>query len=187
MDNRFIDLKKFFHESVRHFWSATQSQIYRTLARMAGDGWVRMEMVEQEDRPNRKVYHITDEGLDELRRWLTTPLDLPKIRREWLIQVFFSHQLSDGEIVASFEERAKKLRRKLDLFRTRVQAVVERRFAEIGSERSRHLWQLTLNYGVSHLEWELKWIERALVNLRYLPPQQVSATGGENKKERTYD
>ena len=27
------DLKKFFDESVRHFWSAPQSQIYRTLGR----------------------------------------------------------------------------------------------------------------------------------------------------------
>jgi DNA-binding PadR family transcriptional regulator len=29
-----------------------------------------MEIVEQEDRPNRKVYYITDDGLAELRRWL---------------------------------------------------------------------------------------------------------------------
>jgi PadR family transcriptional regulator AphA len=165
------DLKKFFDESVRHFWSATQSQIYRTLARMAEDGWVHMEMVEQEDRPDRKVYHITDEGLAELGRWLTTPLDLPRIRHEWLIQVFFAHQLSDEEILASFEGRAEKLRHKLDLFRTGVQAVVERRFAEMGSERSRRLWQFTLDYGISHLKWELQWVESALEELRHLPPE----------------
>jgi PadR family transcriptional regulator AphA len=162
------DLKKFFDESVRHFWSATQSQIYRTLGRMTKDGWVRMEMVEQEDRPNRKVYHITDEGLAELRRWLTTPLDLPAIRREWLIQVFFAHRLSDEEIIAVFEGRAEKLRHKLELFRTGVQPVIERRFTEVGSERSRRLWQFTLDYGISYLEWELQWIESALEDLCHL-------------------
>jgi len=165
------DLKKFFDESVRHFWSATQSQIYRTLARMAKNGWVHMEMVEQEDRPDRKVYHITEDGLTELHHWLTTPLDLPKIRHQWLIQVFFAQQLSDDEIIASFEGRAEKLRHKLELFRTGVQAVVERRFAEMGSKRSRRLWQFTLDYGVSHLEWELEWVEHALVELRHLPPE----------------
>ena len=161
------DLKKFFDESVRHFWSATQSQIYRTLARMADDGWVRMETVEQEDRPDRKVYHITDKGRAEL----TTPIDLPRMRHEWLTQVFFAHQLADEEIVASFEERAEKLRHKLELFRTKVQAVVERRFAEMGSARSRRLWQFTLDYGISHIEWELRWIEGALEELRHLPTE----------------
>jgi hypothetical protein len=107
-------------------------------------------------------------------RWLTTPIDLPRIRHEWLAQIFFAHQLSDEEIVASFEERAEKLRRKLELFRTKVQAVVERRFAEMGSERSRRLWQFTLDYGVSHIEWELQWVESALEYLRHLPPELVS-------------
>jgi PadR family transcriptional regulator AphA len=47
---------------------------------------------------NRKVYHVTDEGRAELRRWLTTPLAPPQIRHPWLLQVFFSHQLSDEDI-----------------------------------------------------------------------------------------
>jgi DNA-binding PadR family transcriptional regulator len=165
------DLKKFFDESVRHFWSATQSQIYRTLARMAGDDWVRMEMVEQTDRPDRKVYHITDGGMAELHRWLTAPLDLPAIRHKWLVQIFFAHGLSDQEITVLFEAHAEKLRRKLGLFRSGVQEVVERRFAEIGSERSRRLWQFTLDYGVAHVEWELQWVENALEELRSLPAE----------------
>jgi DNA-binding PadR family transcriptional regulator len=163
------DLKKFFDETVRHFWSAPQSQIYRTLARMAETGWVEMEHVEQKDRPDRKVYHITDEGLDELRRWLVTPLDLPAIRHKWLVQVFFADQLSDEETVALFEAHAEKLRQKLALFRNEVQDVVERRFAEVGSKRSRRLWQFTLDYGITHLEWELQWVENALKDLRHLP------------------
>jgi DNA-binding PadR family transcriptional regulator len=165
------DLKKFFDESVHHFWSAPQSQIYRTLRRMTEQGWVRMEVVAQQDRPNRKVYHVTDAGQAELRRWLTTPLDPPRVRHQWLLQVFFSHQLSDEEVIALFEAQAEKLRQKLALFRSEVQTVIERRFAEIGSERSRRLWQFTLDYGISHLEWELGWIENALEELCRLPAQ----------------
>jgi hypothetical protein len=86
-----------------------------------------------------------------------------------LVQVFFAHQLSDEEIIALFEAHAEKLRQKLDLFRIGVQAVIERRFAEVGSERSRRLWQFTLDYGIAHLEWELQWIKSALEDLRHLP------------------
>jgi PadR family transcriptional regulator AphA len=54
------DLKKVFDVSVQHFWPADQSQIYRTLSRLEDEGWAEMELVEQEDRPDRKVYHITE-------------------------------------------------------------------------------------------------------------------------------
>ena len=39
------DLKKVFDNSVRHFWPADQSQIYRTLARLAEQGYVEQEIV----------------------------------------------------------------------------------------------------------------------------------------------
>ena len=76
------DLKKIFDSSVRHFWSADQSQIYRTLARLMDLSYVEMEKVVQEDRPDRKVYHITDSGRAELSKWLSgpPPMDEPRQR-----------------------------------------------------------------------------------------------------------
>lgn len=164
------DLKRYFDESVCHFWPVTQSQIYRTLSRMADEGWVNVELVEQRDRPDRKVYHVTDGGQEELRRWLTSPLDLPAARHQWLIQVFFAHSLSDDEIHAMFERRAELLRQTLTTYRTEVQSVIEERYAEVGSARSRRLWQFTLDYGLAHLESELRWVEQAMQELRSLPP-----------------
>ena len=56
------DLKKIFDTSVRHFWPADQSQIYRTLSRMSEKGWVEIEVIHQESRPDRKEYRITPAG-----------------------------------------------------------------------------------------------------------------------------
>ena len=53
------DLKKVFDNSVRHFWPADQSQIYRTLAKLAEQGHVEQEIVRGLDRPDRKEYRIT--------------------------------------------------------------------------------------------------------------------------------
>ena len=44
------DLKKAFDNSVRHFWSANQSQIYRTLAQLDEEGLVAKEVIEREER-----------------------------------------------------------------------------------------------------------------------------------------
>jgi PadR family transcriptional regulator AphA len=77
------DLKKIFDTSVRHFWQADQSQIYRTLSRLTEHGYVEMEKVPQEDRPDRKVYHITQAGHAELIKWLSSPP--PRGESRWAV------------------------------------------------------------------------------------------------------
>ena len=46
----------------------TRAEIYRSLSRLAERGWSVQEIVEQDNRPDRKVYHITEAGVDQLRR-----------------------------------------------------------------------------------------------------------------------
>lgn len=163
------DLKKAFDASVQHFWSADQSQIYRTLARLAERDLVEMEVVPQDGRPSRKVYHITDAGREELRRWLTTPLPPQKTRVAWLIQVFFAAQLPDAAIAALFERLAQNLRQQLAVLEEQVPAAIECYQTTIGSVRDAWLWLLTLNYGQEHHRAELRWIEGVLARLDELP------------------
>ena len=85
------DLKKAFDASVQNFWHANQSQIYRSLKKMEHDGWVTQEVVPQGDRPPRKLYHLTDEGMAELVGWLAIPARVRRMRMEWLVKVFFAH------------------------------------------------------------------------------------------------
>lgn len=39
------ELNKAIHDSIRHFWTTDQSQIYRALHKMEADGWLRVETV----------------------------------------------------------------------------------------------------------------------------------------------
>ena len=63
-----------FDRSIGYFWSATHQQIYRTLRAMEDDGWVSAELVVQRDRPDKKVYTVSDTGRAELARWIAAPL-----------------------------------------------------------------------------------------------------------------
>jgi DNA-binding PadR family transcriptional regulator len=103
------DLKKFFDQSVTHFWSATQSHIYKALENLEKEGFVESEVIQQEGKPNRKQYQITDEGRNELRQWISTPLPLDITRAAWLIQVFFAHNLANEELVSLFEKRIESI------------------------------------------------------------------------------
>lgn len=159
------DLKKAFDASVHHFWPADQSQIYRTLAQLAKQGWVEVQVIQRENRPPRRVYSLTQTGREELRRWLTTELPSEEVRIPWLVQVFFSGQLSDEEIVATFERVAEQLCARLG----RARRIPEDSMAyveAVGSPRESFFWMLTLDYRIKVMEAELAWIEEAIKRLQ---------------------
>jgi DNA-binding PadR family transcriptional regulator len=167
------DLKKAFDASVQHFWPADQSQIYRTLARLTEQGWVEVQVVQQENRPPRHVYSLTQAGREELRRWLTTELPPEEVRVPWLVQLFFSGQLSDEEILATFERVAKQLRARLERAR-RIPEDSTAYIEAIGSPRESFFWMLTLDYRIKVMEAELAWIEKTIQRLqrREQPPAE---------------
>jgi len=164
------DLKKFFDVSVAHFWSATQSHIYKSLEGLEKKGWAEAHTVQQDGKPNRKLYQITDEGRAELRRWLVTPLPMEPVREACLIQIFFSHFSTNEEIAALFEIRMKQIRDRLQTLRTSAQESINENAKNIGVERARQLWQITLDYGIDYHEFELAWHEKTLNTIRNLPP-----------------
>jgi PadR family transcriptional regulator, regulatory protein AphA len=163
------DLKKFFDLSVAHFWSSTQSHIYKALEGLGKKGWVQAQVIPQEGKPNRKEYQVTAEGRSELRRWLVTPLPMDPVRKPLLIQIFFSHFSTNKEIAALLEVRMEETRSHLQALRTLVQAGLDENADRIGVERSRQLWQMTLDYGIDYYEFELSWYEKAMKRIHNLP------------------
>jgi DNA-binding PadR family transcriptional regulator len=82
------DLTKNFEESVGCFWKATHQQIYRELAKLEAQGWVKPTTVFQEGRPDKKVYGITESGQQHLATWVAAPCDTMAIKEELLVKVF---------------------------------------------------------------------------------------------------
>jgi PadR family transcriptional regulator, regulatory protein AphA len=159
------DLKKIFDTSIRHFWPADQSQIYRTLSRLTENGWAEMEKVAQDDRPDRKVYTITEAGRAVLREWVggPPPLDLP--RSAPLIQVFFSGQLSNEEVLEKFEGYAAIMRAILSQY-DQVEGQLGPFEQEITSPREHFFWMLTLENGLASMRANLQWAESVVERIR---------------------
>lgn len=166
------DLKKIFDCSVRHFWPADQSQIYRTLARLTKKGFAEMEKVSQEDRPDRKVYHITNAGRNELQRWLSGPPPMDEPRSAPLVQVFFAGELSDEEILAKFEGFAAIMRAVLSQY-DQVPARISPYQEEIQSPRQHFFWMLTLDNGIRNMRANLEWAESVIAQIKQgqIPPE----------------
>lgn len=159
------DLKKIFDTSIRHFWPADQSQIYRTLSRLTENGWAEMEKVPQDDRPDRKVYSITDAGRAELLRWISGPPPMGEPRSAPLIQVFFAGQLSDAEVLEKFEGYAAVMRSILGLY-DQVPGQLGPFQQEITSPREHFFWMLTLENGITNMRANLAWAESVIRRIK---------------------
>lgn len=156
------DLKSVFDMSVKHFWPADQSQIYRTLSKLAEQGYAEIERVQQEDKPDRKVYHITESGKTELHRWLTTGISLCGDRCAQLIQIFFAGGLTDEEILIMLRGMAEETRKGLGM----LQAIKEHaREPENAKPRDSFFWWLTLDKGIHMTHASLEWFEKVIAQI----------------------
>lgn len=66
------DLVKYFDGTVAYFWNAPHSQIYPELRRMEEAGLVTATTVSRGERATKRVYQITEAGIEEVRRWQST-------------------------------------------------------------------------------------------------------------------
>ncbi|MEU6769058.1 PadR family transcriptional regulator [Streptomyces sp. NPDC046853] len=72
------DLRKWLETEGQFLWArAHHSQIYRKLAQMEADGWVRHEIDAREGRPDAKVYRLTPRGHEILLEWVRSPYEPP--------------------------------------------------------------------------------------------------------------
>jgi PadR family transcriptional regulator, regulatory protein AphA len=83
------DIKRLFDTMLSPMWGAAHSQIYKELRRMRELGWVEMERIEQETRPDRKVYQITETGREALSQWQEQRADVFQLRDEMLLKILF--------------------------------------------------------------------------------------------------
>jgi DNA-binding PadR family transcriptional regulator len=159
------ELKEVFDDSVQHFWSADQSQIYRTLNELMADNLVTMEVVAQDNRPNRKVYTITKAGQEELRRWLQQPPPVQMPRSAGLIQVFFAGQLSDEEILQKFEMVADYCRKTLEVYEA-ISSKTIAEYEEQAGAREAYCWNLTVDLGLRSVQAQLEWAENIIKQIK---------------------
>jgi PadR family transcriptional regulator, regulatory protein AphA len=161
------DLKAVFDMTVSHFWAADQSQIYRTLARLVENGWIETEVIKQDRRLDRKIYHITQKGSGELQRWLATPVSIKTIRLPKMIQIFFARYLPEDEKLKCFERFVEFYRRSISEMRALPdQGYAYRRKNPALPDKDIFFRMLTLEYGMRLAEASLKWGEEVVARLK---------------------
>ncbi|MGW1543013.1 PadR family transcriptional regulator [Streptomyces sp. NPDC002309] len=161
------DLAKGFDASVANFWMATPQQLYRELERMESEGLVAARLVEQERRPNKRLFSLTEAGLAAVRAYVAEPPARPiAIRDELLVKVQCADVGDLDAVRAAISERQEWAAAKLARYeRTRERMLDGRTEDEYFARSERIGPYLTLLRGMSFERENLRWGELALRRL----------------------
>ena len=160
------DLTQRMKGRVGYFWSARHSQIYPELVRLEDGGFVTHSVVEQRDRPDKKVHVITDAGLEALKDWVTQPPPEKPTRDELTLKAYSAWLADEEEVAGVF--RAEGIKHEEQLARyEEIQSRMEDEWREdLHDTRSpRFASYATLRRGIIHergyAEWCL-WLAEAV-------------------------
>lgn len=170
------DLHKAFAHVISQIWSAEQRQVYHALHHLHEVGWVRVETVEQEGVPDKKIYFITEAGRGALLEWIQTPLPPQPYRLDWLGQLFYGHLVEPKAILPILEEQRRhsaEILRDLPRHIADLKAVLQQR-PELTPLITMRL--VTVHYGMMRHRHHYWWTEHIIRLLQDYQDYQVLDT-----------
>ncbi len=150
------EVKARLEAGAAHFWHASYSQIYAELRRLTELALVSEEHVQQDARPNKRVYTITPAGRRALRAWLAEPWGLATLRDESLVKLTLADPLPEEEVVAQLQS--------LKAAHERRRAEFEAEIAALPEGTNRYLI-LALRKGVHAQRAFARWCQEAIDTL----------------------
>jgi len=164
------DIKKMFEGSAALYWSGNNNQIYTALIKLHKLGWVSRETQVQDTSPTRKIYSITEKGVEELRRWVFTNPEIPQVRNSFLIQLAWADLLTGEELDNLLEKYEGELRTQLAMLNfqkqySNVSPSGISRDAYINvlaarTSREKFLWTMILDNWLTYYQSELNWVSK---------------------------
>ncbi len=99
------ELHQLLNTDLGHVWRISQSQAYNILARLERQGLIAGETQSQDNRPARKVLHLTHKGSLRFREWLLAPAgnSARAIRVEFITRLYFTAH--DPEVTQALIDR----------------------------------------------------------------------------------
>ncbi|MFF9774093.1 PadR family transcriptional regulator [Streptomyces sp. NPDC013978] len=161
------DLAKAFDATVANFWMSTPQQLYRELERMEAEGLITARVVEQERRPNKRLFSLTRAGREAVHAYTAEPPGKPGVIRDELMVKVQCVDVGDSEAVrAAVAQRMEWATAKLARYERLRQRLLDGRSEEAYfAEAERVGPYLTLLRGMALERENLQWGDMALRRL----------------------
>jgi DNA-binding PadR family transcriptional regulator len=158
------DLKKKFEEHFNYFWRASHQQIYRELKTLNKSKWISCEEVEQDGKPDKKIYTLTNEGKLNLKQWAIE--FNPTTTNDEILVKMLTYPLLNFEQINSQIEEQLEFHQNLKL---KYQSIEKEHFPSQKQKNRKGkelLVYLSLQRGILINEAKLKWCNLVIKELR---------------------
>ena len=154
------ELHQLAGRTVGFIWRPARSQLYAVLKRLEADGLVAGRHVVQADRPDKRLFAVTEAGTAALRAWLDAvePIE-PEDRDGVLLKLFFGALGDAAAGRAQLADYRERVAGRLETYRA-----IEGTFgAEPDASAAHRLHSLRL--GIALMEASLTWADATLAAL----------------------
>ena len=142
------DIKQQVQDILSRIVNASYGTLYPTLHRLLVEQAVEVEEIQQERRPSKKVYHITEQGRQELEAWLRRPALADQIRSEFLLKLYLGVGMAKQDLLNLLASR----RLETEIMQTALRGGLE------GAEGLQQLW--VKDYMLALCQAEIDWLSR---------------------------
>ncbi|WP_047152078.1 PadR family transcriptional regulator [Aneurinibacillus tyrosinisolvens] len=159
------DIKQQMNNRMGPFWKAGSNQVYPELAKMEGEGLVKLYGLEQHAyRPVRKLYEITEAGREALIQWTTEPTERENIRDEFLLKAYNTWLVEPEKMIIRIEEKKKEHEERLAAYLDKVEELTQlldssNSKAPIASSLS------VVEFGVQYERLYIEWCDKLIKKL----------------------
>lgn len=162
------DLAKAFGSSLQFFWHAQNSHIYLELKKLEKMGYICGETIIQSDRPNKKVFSITETGKKEFMNWLAQGAgeDATQFKSAFLMKVFFGGNMTPDQSIGMLG----KFKEDCEAYLERMGSTPEsiKRYGSNKEAYQTMYWQFTVDFGLCFMKTCIEWAQRCIQRLESL-------------------
>lgn len=153
-----------FRDSLNYFWQAQTSQIYRELQGLEKNGWIKSTHIKQENKPDKNLLSITEEGKKELVAWLKDDNGKSFMRNPLMMKTFFRGECSIDENIDFF----KNLPERETVFPegTEKAKAISSEYQKYAPDPLKALyWKFTIDFGIRYEQLLREWSEQCIKTL----------------------
>ncbi|MBB6522230.1 PadR family transcriptional regulator [Pseudoteredinibacter isoporae] len=153
------DLLKQFQSRLGYFWNASHQQIYAQLKSMHSEQLIDFHVEAQANKPDKKVYTLTQAGRDALSEWVQQPLKLGKVNDALLVKLYAGHLADKDQLLEEMTNYRDNHQRMLNTF-----LAIEEEYKNSSAKEKKNLAlpYLTLRRGIIGEQACLDWADEVI-------------------------
>lgn len=150
------EIKKRMDTSLKYFWGASYGSIYPALSDLVERGLAN-KRDGAENKRNKIIYSITEEGRIYLKEWLKIPAEKDELRYETLLKLFFGNEGGKLQAIAHIDAFQEKIEEELPY----LMGAADTLRNNIDVDDTHKYYLLTVEFGMKTYRAYLEWCEEA--------------------------